>query len=174
MKTLQRIALCIVLLTMMYTIWDCCDKVPATVKELVCEQEVEFVEPNDPEIKLETIDFRATYGDPDAELEIVVPNESETEITLCDPNIEEEWIWGVEGTFEHSEPEPNEYAWFGTTKEGHNYIRVLFGLIPTWPDYIELPKDLVIGHSEFTNPDGSIGIHNDIVIGKGTKIYFND
>lgn len=53
--------------------------------------------------------------------------------------------------------------------------------IPTWPDYIELEKDLVFGANNYVFPfasyDGyhvSTGATNTLVIPKGTKIYFKE
>jgi len=47
--------------------------------------------------------------------------------------------------------------------------------IPTWPDYIELPKTLHL-YWEDPNPDPNRLFNTDSewVIGKGTKIYFKD
>jgi len=57
----------------------------------------------------------------------------------------------------------------------------LNALIPTWPDYIELEKNLVIDANEFVFAHASYdgyhieqGVSNTIVIPKGTKIYFTD
>ena len=57
-------------------------------------------------------------------------------------------------------------------------------MIPTWPDYIELEKDMVIENPDYKPPEyyKSTGkgliLHGDIiwrkVYPKGTKIYFKD
>lgn len=48
--------------------------------------------------------------------------------------------------------------------------------IPTWPDYIELEKDLVLRY-DFPEPNNPLLIHIPSefwIIGKGTKIYFKE
>lgn len=72
--------------------------------------------------------------------------------------------------------EPNEpvtWSWTGTTKEGQQYIKVLLGMIPIAPDYIELPKDLVILTAYCEDSDDS-KYYNTIKIAKGTRIYFEE
>ena len=61
---------------------------------------------------------------------------------------DQEWIFIVDGEPWQTTPEPNDPLG-----------------IPTWPEYIELDKDLVIKF---------IDTEDDFVFGKGTKIYFKD
>ncbi len=78
----------------------------------------------------------------------------------------------------------SEYKWFCSCGKGirkmsiyecrdcgkvYNPLDVILKNIPTWPDYIELEKDLVIDLPD----DHSIGIY-EIILGKGTKIYFKE
>jgi len=71
---------------------------------------------------------------------------------------------------EPNEPEPNEP------------IELKFGgdnmtwSVPTWPEYIELEKDLVLRY-DFPEPNNPLEIHipyQKYVIGRGTKIYFKE
>lgn len=95
---------------------------------------------------------------------------------------------------EESEPNEPDYSWFhpiadpnweystcsecGTKihiTETHYCPNYILRIIPTWPDYIELKKKLIIGHEEWINPiDGSKTEWNGIVLTKGTKIYFKE
>lgn len=54
-------------------------------------------------------------------------------------------------------------------------------IIPTWPDYTELEKDLVIDANDYVFAYGSYagrhiqtGVTDTLIIPKGTKIYFKD
>ena len=68
-------------------------------------------------------------------------------------------------------PEPNESEYILNIPD---ILENIMKHIPTWPDYIELEKTLIIGHEEYTNPNGSKTIFHGIEIGKGTKIYFKE
>ena len=75
------------------------------------------------------------------------------------------WKDGVMGgeleIYDPHEPNKPEYA--------NEPVPGTFFAIPTWPDYIELPKTLVIGRGTSMTTDG-----NTFKIAKGTKIYFKD
>lgn len=52
--------------------------------------------------------------------------------------------------------------------------KVSLDFIPTWPDYIELEKDLIIDLSHKNDPNNPTIHYHDYVIVKGTRIYFKD
>lgn len=75
----------------------------------------------------------------------------------------------VDCTFEVVEPSEPEYRIL-TISERVNQA------IPTWPNYIELEKDLVLRY-DFPEPNNPLLIHfpNEFrIFSKGTKIYFKD
>jgi len=64
------------------------------------------------------------------------------------------------------ETDTGDYVWMKPTK-------FRFG-IPTWPDYIELDKDLIIESSHKNDPNNPLVSHYDVVLEKGTRIYFTE
>jgi len=50
----------------------------------------------------------------------------------------------------------------------------LSDIIPNAPDYIELPKNLVLHASHMNDPNEWWVHHSDIIIEKGTRIYFEE
>ena len=179
-KTLVIVCLSLAFAICVYNNYVLGDK----LKELVHEQEVEFVEPdifsntlfptcpdytepNEPEY-INTTKFyteeeleeiykdepalgklaKALYGyeaesnEPEFEIvsfELADPNEPEFELTFCEATM--------------SLP----------------YKANLFDFIPTWPDYIELEKDLVIHRPGKTENEFIV-----MYFHKGTHIYFRD
>lgn len=78
-------------------------------------------------------------------------------------------------TFVASEPnEPNESGYI-TIYEPNESVKYSLP-IPTWPDYIELDKDLILRH-DYPEPNNPLEVYtpnNKWIISKGTKIYFKD
>jgi len=93
-------------------------------------------------------------------------------IEISEPN-ESEW-YQVQATI-HKDVPPGVYAiWSSPGTELKPFD--ITSLIPTWPDYIELEKDLVITrqipNSYSWEGDEVVKAHNTTIYRKGTRIYF--
>ena len=135
----------------------------------VHEQEVEINEPN---IKVVSI-------------EVVEPNEPEFELTFCEATMslpyKDNLFDSIPTCPDYNDPNEPEYTEAelalgvnylygdGTPPVAHYNIEYF---IPTWPDYIELEKDLVC----FPPDDNDVTTVGDgiehLLLTKGTKIYF--
>ena len=82
-------------------------------------------------------------------------------------------LWVDDIDAKNTEPNEPEYSITGwiTIPDPNEPVKVSLDFIPTWPDYIELEKDLVI---DFIEPNSPYETKWDWIFPKGTKIYFND
>ena len=109
----------------------------------------------------------------------------ETEAKVSEPNkslehfdweAAEEWIRSERNKTEPNEPEATS-SWCYIT-DLNEPKKVSLDFIPTWPDYIELEKDLVL-RFDFPEPNNLLMklIHEPTaykIFSKGTKIYFKE
>lgn len=184
MKKLIEILIVVVVLFMLAFAFGCKDKVEARAKVIynraLTDTEVAqiyddpFYEPNEPKLTYTEEELDEIYKDEPALGKLVKslygfiePSEPE------DSKIKEEY----ESTGYLWIPDTNElskYKWYCSCGRGiremstyecrdcgktYSAFEVILNNIPTWPDYIEIKKDLVIGAW---------------VIEKGTKIYCKD
>jgi hypothetical protein len=113
---------------------------------------IKFIEPNEPECKHENI------GKAGLQSACAVYHSDGSICWVC-PDCGE-YVNSNDNTMLYYTPEPT---------KGH-----ALDFIPTWPQYIELEKDLVIDSPDSTPDDPIINDAFIMTLSKGTKIYYED
>ncbi len=154
---------------------------PATIAEIVLEDALDFTFRQDGE------ELNFNYNEPNV---YTYDFEPEKAVSFIINALYKCWVSSDEDVAVRYEPNEPEHVWKCSCGQGwdemleifcgcgktYKTLDIIMKCIPTWPDYIELEKDLVLRY-DFPEPNDPMLIHfpsDTRIISKGTKIYFKE